>query len=293
MGHSRPTITEEKVGQVRELIIANPEWNRSRLSRELCELWDWKAATGQLKDISCRDLLRDLEAAGAVVLPTAQKISRRAGVHERIAHMEHCTEPIRAELRELTPLRVKIVSSKPGIAEFKSYIDQYHYLGFDRSVGESLKYFITSRDGRTLALLMFGSAAWKCASRDTFIGWSSEDRRANLYFMTNNNRFLIPEWVRVSHLASHVLALIARRLSHDWETKYGHPIYLLETFVETDRFRGTCYKAANWIHVGRTTGRGRDSISMKATLPTKEVWMFPLCKDFREKLTTRTIVEDR
>ena len=169
--------------------------------------------------------------------------------------------------------------------EFKSYIAQYHYLGYDRSIGENIKYFVYDCTGRRIACLVFGSAAWSCKGRDKFIGWSKNSRNANsLRYITNNSRFLIFPWIKVPHLASHILSIISRRISSDWLAKYGHPVHLLETFVQRDRFKGTCYKAANWIYVGETTGRGRDSTSKTDKLPIKDVYLYPLQKRFREKL---------
>jgi len=168
---------------------------------------------------------------------------------------------------------------------FKSLLDQFHYLKFDRAIGENMKYMIYSRDGRPLSCLMFGSAAWSCRERDSFIGWDKSGRMRGLSLMTNNSRFLVLPWVNVPHLASHILSLIAKRISSDWELKYGHGLCLLETFVECGRFKGTCYKAANWINVGRTTGRGRDGGHHNAILPQKDVYLYPLVTCFRQALS--------
>jgi hypothetical protein len=170
--------------------------------------------------------------------------------------------------------------------EFKSMLDQHHYLGYDRTIGENMKYVIRSRDGAFLACLLFGSAAWKCRDRDAYIGWSQEQRCERLYMLTNNVRFLVPEWVRVPCLASHALSLASRRLSADWEAKYGHPVHLLETFVD-GRFSGTCYQAANWIRVGRTTGRGRNDRLHERALPEKDIYLLPLNRRWRESLLGR------
>jgi hypothetical protein len=186
-------------------------------------------------------------------------------------------------LGNLRPLSVEVVERGAALAEFKSLIDQYHYLGFDRTVGENMKYIVRCKDGSPLACLLFGSAAWSCRDRDEYIGWSGEQRSGRLSMLTNNTRFLVIPNVRVRHLASHVLSLISRRVSEDWEKKYGHPILLLETFVD-GRFRGTCYKAANWVRVGRTTGRGRDDRHHERALPEKEIYVYPLATNFRETL---------
>jgi len=179
---------------------------------------------------------------------------------------------------------VENISSKDDFLQFKSYIDKYHYLGFERCISESMAYMIYSCDNKPLASLQFGSAAWSCRERDSFIGWGKDERRHNLSLITNNSRFLIYPWVNIPHLASHILSLIARRISADWYQKYGHQLYMLETFVEVDRFKGTCYKAANWINVGRTTGRGRNGGHNHAIVPFKDIYVYPLTKNFQSIL---------
>lgn len=163
-------------------------------------------------------------------------------------------------------------------------IAQYHYLSFDVTVGENIKYMVYSRQGQLLACLLFGSSAWTCAPRDQFIGWDNPTRKANLIYTTNNTRFLILPWVKIPHLASHILGLICHFIVLDWQKKYGHPVHLLETFVEKDRFKGTCYKAANWTYVGETTGRSRNDRYNQLRVPVKDIYLHPLGKDFREVL---------
>lgn len=281
---NRPEITDEKVAFIQRLIEENPNMGRSKLSVVLCEMWDWRGSSGQLKDMSCRDLLLSLEKAGKIVLPKLQHTPRRVGDHREIKHMAHDETPIAGSLKDLRPLWVEIVSSKDKLVKFKSYIDQYHYLKFDRYIGEHMAYMVYSRDGAPLSCLLFGSAAWSCRERDIYIGWGKEQRRHNLNMITNNVRYLLYPWVTVPYLASHILSLIAKRISADWEQKYGHPLYLLETFVEISRFRGTCYRAANWISVGSTTGRGRDGGHHNAILPMKDIYLYPLDADYRAKL---------
>jgi hypothetical protein len=198
--------------------------------------------------------------------------------------MLHDVTPIEGPLSELKPLSLEVVADKNGLAEFKSYIAPSQDLGYDRNIGENRTYFARDRHGRILACLMFGSAAWTCEGRDTFIGWDRGKRKEKLKYVTNNSRYLILPWIKAPHLASHILSLVCRRISGDWTDKYGHPLYMLETFVECDRFKGTCYKAANWKHVGKTTGRGRNSTSKEAVLPIKDVFVYPLDKRFRELL---------
>ena len=275
-------MTPERIAAINALIKANPEWHRSRLSQELCRMWGWAGENGQIKDVSCRDVLRALDAAGKIYLPPRQTHGRIKGGADIINLMLHDTTPIEGPLSAIQPLTAEVVAGKTNIGEFKSYIAQYHYLGYDRNIGENMKYFIRSKQGHILACLAFGSAAWKCESRDKYIGWGNETRKQSLRYVTNNVRYLILPWIKVPYLASHILSLVCRRISSDWITKYGHPLYLLETFVECGRFQGTCYKAANWIHVGKTTGRGRNSKSMEAILPIKGVLVYPLDKRFRE-----------
>ncbi len=281
---TRPEITEDKVEQIRNIIIENPEWNRTRISQHICRLWGWQNPKGGLKDISCRDMLRALDKAGRIKLPAAQKPSRSHGSADIVRHFEHDTTPINTKLSQLRPLHISRVDSCKELALFKSYIDQHHYLGYDRTIGENMKYMVYSQDGKPLSCLMFGSAAWSCRERDRFIGWDKNQRVRGLSLMTNNQRFLIFGWIKVEHLASHILSLVAHRIAGDWQFKYGHPVFCLETFVEISRFRGTCYRAANWISVGSTTGRGRDGGHHNAILPIKDIYLYPLDADYRAKL---------
>ena len=281
---TRPEITEERIVQIQDMIKENPEWNRTKISHAICKLWGWQSPSGQLKDIAARDMLRELDKAGKISLPPRQKPSRTKGGADKVMRLEHDTTPIHAQLSELQPLYISKIYGGSELAQFKSLIDQYHYLGYDRSIGESLKYMVHDRIGQPLACLLFASASWACRGRDEYIGWDKEDRRQKLQFLTNNVRYLILPWVSCQHLASHVLSLISRRIADDWRQKYGHPVYCIETYVETGRFKGTCYKAANWIKVGTTTGRGRDGGHHDAVLPIKDIYLYPLIANFREIL---------
>lgn len=281
---TRPEITEARVAQIRKIIAENPGWNRTKISKHICYLWGWQSPTGYLKDISCRDMLRQLDKADRIKLPAPKTPSRSHGSADIVRHFEHDTTPIDINLSQLRPLHINKVDSGKELALFKSYIDQHHYLGYDRTIGENMKYMVYSRDGKPLSCLMFGSAAWSCRERDRFIGWNKEQRRRGLSLMTNNQRFLIFEWVKVKHLASHILSLITNRIAGDWQSKYGHTLYCLETFVEVPRFRGICYRAANWVHVGSTTGRGRNGGHHNAILPVKDIYLYPLDANYRAKL---------
>lgn len=280
----RPFSARDLV-QIRTLLVAHPTWHRTRLSRELCGRWGWRNQAGELKDMACRSLLLKLQHRGWIQLPARQRASVNGSRNRTPVEVPHEVSSLHASLEALRPLQVEQVTpgSPPGRL-FQCLLQRYHYLGQRNCVGENLKYLVSERHGRPVACLLFGSAAWRCRSRDAFIGWSKLSQQHSLRLLTNNTRFLILPWVRVPHLASHILSLITRRLSGDWQDKYGHPIHLVETFVQRDRFAGTCYQAAGWIPVGTTTGRGRNAPGMAAQGPLKEVFLKPLRADFRQRL---------
>jgi len=278
---NKPELTENRIDDIRTVIEQNPDANRTKLSQIICKQWGWQTPKGQAKDIACRDMLRALDKAGVIVLPAPQKAPVRRGP---ILHLAHEMAPIECRLKELLPLDVQIADDKNTITEFKSFIDQFHYLGFNRTVGENLKYIVRSSNGNIVSCLLFGSAAWACRARDSHIGWDKKRRSESLHLLTNNVRFLIPQWVRVPYLASHVLSIVMRRISEDWSIAYGHPLLAVETFVDTSRFRGVCYRSANWIYVGRTTGRGRNGGHHNAVVPEKDIYLYPLDKEYCRKL---------
>ena len=252
---------------------------------ELCLRWGWRNAKGQLKDMAARSLLLKLERRGLIQLPKRQRPSNNALRNRSIPLVAPPSDPIRCALREVQPLSVSSVA--PGSDElglFNALLAQYHYLGHRNTVGENHRYLLRDRLGRPVACALFGSAAWACAPRDHFIGWAPAARRRNLQGLTNNTRFLIPPWVQVPHLASHVLGLIARRIRADWQTRYGHPLHALETFVERPRFKGTCYQAANWMRLGATQGRTRNDRDWSIRSSVKDVYVYPLTPDFRREL---------
>lgn len=270
---------------IRSLLAENPAWGRRRLSIELCARWDWRNGIGQVKDMACRTLLLKLERAGEIQLPPRRGGRRNERRYRDQVDITHDRSPIESGLKTLRPVQIEsLETANPRIPLFKFLLQRYHYLGHKVCVGENLKYLFRDRQGRILACMLFGSAAWKAKARDVFIGWDSVHRQRNLFLLTNNTRFLILPWVRVPHLASHLLALTRDRLPADWMNKYGHPIHLLETFVERERFRGTCYRAAGWIHVGATTGRSRNDVHNTLCVPVKDIYLYPLVPDFREKL---------
>ena len=281
---TRPELTEKRIEEILNIISSNPHLSRSQLSIRICELWDWRSPNGMTKDMSCRDMLRSLDRKGIIRLPLPRSAPCRAGIRHNVLHLEHDMTPIESELKDLLPLDIHLPDNQDELIMFKSCLDQFHYLGFDRTIGENMKYVVYSNKGALIACLLFGSAAWSCRDRDGHIGWDMSRRREALFFLTNNTRFWIPHWVRVPNLASHVLSRVTRRLSVDWKARYGHPLLAVETFVDTSRFHGYCYQAANWIHVGRTSGRGRDGGHHHAILPEKDIYLYPLDKHYREKL---------
>jgi hypothetical protein len=273
------------IGLIRGLLDEHPEWGRSRLSEELCRRWDWRNAQGRLKDMAARTLLLKLERSGHIQLPKRRGPSPNGRRNRRVPVVAHATEPIRGALRALQPLSVSVVA--PGSADlrlFNGLLARYHYLGHRNTVGENLRYLVRDRHGRPVACALFGSAAWTCAARDAFLGWERAARERNLQGLTNNTRFLVLPWVGVPHLASHVLGRIARRIRADWQTKYGHPVHALETFVGRDRFQGTCYRAANWLRLGATRGRTRNDRTHCLRASVKDVYLYPLVADFRREL---------
>jgi len=277
-------VCEDDIELILHLMAENPDWGRSRLSIELCRLWDWRTDKGVLKDMACRSMLRKLEQRRLIVLPA----SRMAGPPARkIRDIAHCQDPIETDLQCLQPIRIEPVNGhRPTDQLFHCLMDRYHYLGCRGHVGEHLKYMVHDRNGRHLAALLFGSAAWKTAARDRFIGWDPATRQANLKLMTNNTRFLILPWVKVNNLASFVLGACLRRLSQDWQLRYGHELCLVETFVDRSRFAGTCYRAANWMRIGKTKGRSRQDRYKRLKVPVKDLYLYPLAADFRQRLCT-------
>lgn len=278
-------IGGEEIGCIRQLIAQHPTYTRYKLSRVLCELWDWRNPQGQLKDMAARTLLLKLDERRWIQLPPKRRASPNRMRHKQVAAVEHATDPITAPLAELTPLQVRELSQwRPGLALFEWLLHQYHYLSYTSPVGLNLKYLILDCQGRPLSCLLFGSAAWKCAVRDQFIGWSVAEREAHLQQITNNTRFLILPWVNVSHLASHLLSQVLQQIAQDWHAKYARSLNLIETFVDTSRFAGRCYRAANWIYLGQTTGRTRQDRQHRIQAPAKGVWVYPLGKHFRRHL---------
>ena len=282
-------ITAAEVEFIRRLIAEHPQTNRRQLSLRLCEAWGWKQANGALRDMVCRGLLLELERAGRLELPPARHVHRNPSTRratdggKALAPLLLDTTPLETSLRTIRPLEFQQVRRTSEEPLFNYLVAQYHPLGYARPVGEHLKYLVYAA-GRPIACLAWSSAPRHLAPRDRFIGWAAEVRRRNLRFLAYNPRYLILPWVRVPHLASHVLGQMARRIAADWEHLYGHPIHFLETFVDPERYRGTCYRAANWVVMGRTTGRGKNDQTHRPNRSIKEVLGYPVVKDFRARL---------
>lgn len=273
--------------QLRHWVSVHPGWSRRRLSVELASRWDWHNGAGQLKDMAARTLLLKLHQRGLLELPPRRQAPTnrmRCGAPE-LPLAEEPPEAIDCALEDLGLLEVQEVSGQATErAWVKRVLGRFHYLGFNGSVGENLQYVVEDQQGRRLACLVLGAAAWKCQDRDRFIGWSAQQRQRNLPLVVNNTRFLILPSVRVQRLGSWILGQIQRRLAKDWEAKYGHPVVLVETFVEQPRFRGTVYRAANWQRVGRTTGRTRQDRHTRIQVGAKDIYVYPLHRGFREVL---------
>ena len=277
-------VTDSDVAFIRQLVAEHPESSRRDLSKKLCVAWNWVQANGALRDMVCRALMLKLHREALIELPPVRRemrnpLARRSA--PALVSVE--TTALQASLAEIRPIEFRQVRRTPQEALFNSLIEHHHYLGYTQPVGEHLKYLVFAR-GRPIACMAFSSAPRHLGSRDRFIGWDKQARLKNIGLLAYNTRFLILPWVRVPHLASHILGRMARVLSADWQRLYGHPIYFVETFIDPARFRGTCYRAANWIDLGQTTGRGKDAPTHKPTRPVKEVLGYPLCRDFRERL---------
>jgi hypothetical protein len=279
------TVTVEDATFIQKLIEQNPNDSRRRLSVKLCKAWDWTQANGAPRDMVCRGLMLNLHRAGHIKLP-AKKISPNNPLAKRRAPEKITIDqrPIEKKLSAIKPLEFKQVRRTLAEKLFNSLLAQYHYLGYTHPVGEHLKYIVYAQK-QPVACLSWSSAARHIGCRDRFIGWPERLRKANLHLMAYNSRFLLLPWVRVPHLASHILGRMSRILAKDWQSVYNHPIYYLETFVDKDRFAGTCYKAANWMYLGDTTGRGKDDKTHRPNRSIKAVWDYGLDKNFKVYLT--------
>jgi Domain of unknown function (DUF4338) len=277
-------ITDADLRFIRQLIAEHPRASRRALSSLLCEAWNWRQANGVLRSMVCRGLMLHLHRAGLIELPPVRRRPANPLAERRKpAAVKVDTSPLEGRLAEVGPLEFRSVRRRPEEVLFNSLLEQYHYLGYKQQVGEQLK-FLVYAGARPVACFAWSSSAHYLGCRDRFLGWSEEARRKNIHLLAYNPRFLVSPWVRIRFLASHLLARMTRMLSAEWERVYGHPIYFVETFIDPERYRGTCYRAANWKVLGRTTGRGKNAWSKKPNRSIKEVLGYPLTPHFREFL---------
>ena len=283
------SVTATELDWLQSATTTHPGWSRKRLARELCQRWQWRTAQGRLKDFAARSLLLKLEARGRLVLPPLRRQHQTRSWDPGRPSLETLPEPtgLEAPLSRLCPLGWSLaLAGSPEQARLHEHLRRQHYLGL-RVVGENLRYLVQSREGQDVACLLFGAAAWQTAGRDRFIGWTTAQRAQNLSYVVNNTRFLVLAGVRVPGLASQVLSQVVRRLSADWQHQYGHPVWLVETFVDRDRFAGTAYRAANWQWLGSTQGRGRQGPNARGpSTSIKEIFVYPLHRHFRQRLQT-------
>jgi len=277
-------LNDEQIEFIRTLIQANPQASRWSLSRRLCQAWNWVQANGAPCEMLCRGMMLALDRAGRIELPPVRRKNPNPLAERRSpARPLIDTTPLSATLADLRPLEFRLVRRTPEEAIFNGLIEHYHYLHYTQPVGEHLKYIVYAKS-RPVACLAWSSAPRHLGPRDRHIGWSAQARRANIRYIAYNSRYLILPWIDVPHLASHILGRMAAMVPRDWERIYGHRIYYLETFIDPERSRGTCYRAANWIVLGLTTGRGKNSNSHKPNRSLKQVLGYPLEKQFRRRL---------
>lgn len=276
--------TSQDVKFINELIAENPDDSRRALSKRLCQAWNWVQPNGALRDMVCRGFLLCLESAGYIKLPPRRFTPNNPLANrKRPPKVDIDQRPLCPNLSNIQPLEIRQVRRTSFEKLFNSLIAQHHYLGYCHPVGEHLKYIVFA-EGRPIACLAWSSAPRHIGCRDKFIGWSADIRKKNLHLIVYNSRYLILPWIQVPYLASHLLGRITKVLPVDWERIYNHPICFLETFIDTERFKGTCYKAANWIYLGKTTGRGKNDQTNKPNRSIKAVYGYPLSKDFRKVL---------
>jgi hypothetical protein len=281
--HKGHPITEDDIAAIRALLLERATWSRRSLSITLCERMGWVQENGVPRDAACRTLLLSLHRAGHIELPPPRWACHEPWRRLRPRRVAVATDPIEATLRDLGPIDVRYVSRTGDEATVNGLLEEHHYLGYTTPVGERMKYLVTAQ-GRPLGCFVWSSAPRHLGPRDRHIGWSAEARRRNIRFVAYQTRFLILPWVRVPHLASHLLGRMARQLSADWQRVYAHPIHFTETFVDTERNQGTCYRASNWKELGLTTGRGKADMTKKPNRSLKRVFGYPLVPDYRERL---------
>jgi hypothetical protein len=280
------SVSEQEVVFIQGLIDGEPEASRRQLSKLLCEAWDMRQPNGALRDMVCRGLMLALDRAGHIQLPPIRKRPPNPFVTRARPELVTSVDesPIRCSLRELGEVTLREVRRTDEEKLCCSLLETYHYLKYTQPVGEHLKYMVYAQN-RAIACFTWSSAPRHLKPRDRYIGWPLPKQREHLRLLAYNSRFLILPWVTVPHLASHLLGRVTRRLSEDWQQKYNHPIYFVETFVDPERNRGTCYRAANWVELGMTQGRGKDAPTWEQNRSKKQVLGLPLVRNFRKRLS--------
>ena len=279
-------FTAKEIDWMQNLITANPGHHRLALSRIVCQQFQWLRPDGRLKDMSCRVAMLRMHRDGLICLPSPKNKNGNGKYYPKLSSLSDPQNQISAPAGELGELSLRPISTLKDASLWNELIQRYHYLGHKPLPGAQIKYLVYSSSGYLLAALGFGAAAWKVAARDRFIGWSSQQRASHLHLIVNNARFLILPWVCSKNLASRILSLTAKQLPSDWQLRYNYQPVLLETFVQKDRFKGTCYRAANWLSLGHTQGRGKLDRFHKHPLPIKDIFVYPLNKSFRNILCT-------
>jgi len=277
------TITSEDLEFIQNIIYQNWDKGRTQISKILCQKWNWFQPNGRLKDMACREVLLTLYRKGLINYPPGVHDGNNKKRNQSIPFVLIDKTPLNTKLSDLEPVELKLVRNTHLETLYNSLVQEHHYLGFRQIVGNHLKY-IAFIGERPVACIGWGSAAWSVKSRETFVGWNKKTKENNLHFVANNTRFLILPWISVKCLASKILALNAKRISNDWLKTYNYPLYLLETFVEQNRFKGTCYKAANWILTGQTKGTAKKGHDHLFHGKIKDVYLYTLRKNFKQKL---------
>lgn len=281
-------VDENQLSEICEIVATFPKLSRAELANTICELLSWKRPTGKLKTVECMQFLADLDVRGVIQLPAIRSANTRSAMKKiQKTELTDAQPVISVKLSALSPIILERVETKEERQLWYEYVDRYHYLGHQQPFGAQLRYFIKTEwmNGIILGCLQYSSPAWRMTPRDTWITWDDNQRERNLQKIINNSRFLILPWVKVKNLASTVLALAAKTVPGDWQRIYGYHPVLLETLVDPNRFKGTSYKAANWTHLGSTTGRGRmDRQNRRHGLAIKEIYVYPVSNRFRQEL---------
>jgi hypothetical protein len=280
-------VSAQQLSEIAEITETFPKLSRTELANTICEIFSWKRPTGKLKSVECRQFLERLEDKAIIKLPACRKkYANKVKVRIERSRKADLQPTVSTKLKHLWPIRLIKVDHQEQRQLWYEYVDRYHYLGYQLPFGAQLRYFIESgATDEILGCFQFSSPAWKMAPRDRWIGWADDQRKTNLQKIVNNSRFLILPWIKVKNLASTALSLAVKSVLDDWQDAYGYRPVLMETLVDRKRFKGTCYKAANWIHVGKTTGRGRmDRDHTRDGAAIKEIYVYPLSSRFRQEL---------